>query len=69
MEDSRHRIAAVEIVDHRSKGLLNGVTVELEDLRCRSLLSRAAIEIDDHRCKHTATKTEDPRCVNLHKIW
>ncbi len=45
------------------------MVVEVEDFRCASLLSRMALEIDDHRCRHTPIQTEDPRCVNLHKIW
>jgi ribosome-associated protein YbcJ (S4-like RNA binding protein) len=69
MDDSRYKIAAVEMDDLRSKSLLSGVTIEMEDRRCKSLINRVVPEAEDYRCNHVAMKMEDPRCQNLSMIW
>jgi hypothetical protein len=53
MEDSRYKIAAIEI----------------DDPRCKELLYSVAIETVDPRCRLTATKLEDPRCGSLLRMW
>jgi hypothetical protein len=65
MEDSRCRIAAVELDDARCKSLIQGVVIEAEDHRCKSLGYRATTEMDDPRCASTAIKMDDPRCQNM----
>jgi hypothetical protein len=65
MEDSRCRIAAVELDDTRCKSLLEGVVIEAEDLRCKSLGYSAPKEMEDPRCRSAATVMEDPRCQNM----
>jgi hypothetical protein len=69
MEDSRYKIAAIEIDDPRCKELLHGIVIEMEDTRCKSLLYSVAIETVDPRCRLTATKLEDPRCGSLLRMW
>ena len=65
MEDSRCRIAAVELDDARCKSLIQGVVIEAEDHRCKSLGYRATTEMEDPRCASVAMKIDDPRCQNM----
>jgi hypothetical protein len=69
MEDSRCKIAAIEIEHPRCKEQWNGIVIETEDFRCKSLSTRKVIEIEDSRCSLTAMKMEDPRCGNLLRMW
>ena len=69
MEDSRCKIAAMEIEHSRCKELWNGIDLETEDTRCKSLLPRRTIEIEDPRCSLTGMKMEDPRCGGLLGKW
>ena len=69
MEDSRCKIAAIEIEHLRCKEHWNGVDLETEDFRCKSLATRRTIEIEDPRCSPIGMKMEDPRCGSLLRAW
>ena len=69
MEDSRCKIAAIEIEHSRCKELWNGIVIEAEDSRCKNLVTRRTIEIEDPRCNLTGMKMEDPRCGSLLRAW
>ena len=69
MEDSRCKIAAIEIEHSRCKELWNGIVIEAEDSRCKNLVTRRTIEIEDPRCSLTGMKMEDPRCGGLLGKW
>ena len=69
MEDSRCKIAAIEIEHSRCKEMWNGIDLETEDSRCKSLATRRTIEIEDPRCSPMGMKMEDPRCGGLLGKW